>query len=150
MIRAITIAMLLCAGSLRAPGQSGFIVQFNDVQTGLSGYGHSVREVEDGYLIFGHQVSADPLGRTHCVIFKVDHEGEFQWRKELAIGFDHDYNWGVYDPVASLDTGGFAAVIHRFNGGLADEYRLYWFNDDGDSTGTLNIGLPIINSPYGG
>ena len=115
------IAVLLCSGSLRALGQSGFIVEFNDVQAGFPGSGRSVREVADGYLIFGHQVSADPLGRTHCVIFKTDLEGAFQWRKELALGYDHDYNWGVHDPVASLDTGGFAAMLTRFNGDLEDE-----------------------------
>lgn len=150
MIRAIAITMLLCAGSLRAPGQGGFISHFALEQNSLSGSGRSVREVSDGYLVFGHQVSLDPLGRTHCVIFKVDQQGVFQWRKELAQGYDHHYNWGVYDPVASLDSGGSAGVIHQFNGGPAHRYDFLRLDEEGDTTGLHELVLPPISSQYGG
>ena len=149
MIRVIAITTLLCAGSLRAPGQSGFITQFNDQQVGLSGYGHSVREVADGYLVFGHQVSADPLGRTHCVIFKVDQQGQFEWRNELQVGENNDYNFGLFDPVSVLDTGGFGCAVVRFNGTAQGEIRLLRMNIEGDTVGSQVCAVPVIESPFG-
>lgn len=141
--------MLFMAGSTFAPGQDGFLVHFNTEQTGFSGYGHSVREVDDGYVIFGHQVSSDPLGKTHCVIFKVDQQGDFVWRKELQAGSDYDYNFGIYDPIADLDTAGFACAVVRFNGADGDEHRLYLMNDQGDTVSSRVIVLPDIASQFG-
>ena len=52
-----TVIIAAMAGSMVAPGQSGFIVHLDSVQAGRSGGGYSVREVDDGFLVFSAQNS---------------------------------------------------------------------------------------------
>ena len=134
MMRSIAcLAMIVLAGTLVVPGQSGFIVHLDSAQNGKPGSGRSVFEVGDGYLLFMHQISHDGSGKTHLFVRKLDAQGQFVHEREYAFGDPRHYAFGQVSPVCRMDTGGFASVVLEGSDFWAHSY-LYRFNEDGDTT----------------
>ena len=125
--------MVVLAGTLMVPAQSGFIVHLDSVQDGKPGGGLSVFETTNGYLVFGHQISHDGSGKTHLFVRKLDQQGGFVHEREYAYGDPRHYAFGQISPVCRLDTGGFASVVLEGSDFWAHSY-LYRFNEEGDTT----------------
>lgn len=116
MIRNALCCVLVLAGSVVAPCQSTFIVQMDPIQDGYDGYGNSVMETGQGFLVFGLQVSADGTGRTRCMVYKLGLDGSYQSHYEIGTGEPYHSSYGFFDPVARMANGGFGAALHHHNG----------------------------------
>lgn len=116
MNRVLAIGLMILAGSTFAPCQSTFITQLDSVQAGHGGYGRSVLETADAFLVFGGQISNDGTGLTRCGVYKLGLDGAFQSTYEIGTNEAYNSAYGFFDPVERMNGGGFAATIHHFNG----------------------------------
>ncbi len=130
MRRAIAIAVLL-AGSIYAPCQSTFIVQFDSVQSGHDASGRSIMETENGLIVFAWQHSDDGTGRMRGAVYKLAPDGTFLSRYEIGTGELTGSYFGRWDPVTRMNTGGFASMFVRSNG-YGYNIDMIRFDDNGD------------------
>jgi len=141
---AITTAVL--AGSLYAPGQDGFIVHFNDQQAGRSGTGSSVREVNDGFLVFCRQYSQEFFDQQHIYTRLLNDQGEILQEREFLVGDPRSFDLGYLDPIANSPDGTFAAAVAEgfdYDGATS----FYVFDETGDTLSRrVNMVWPYSDS----
>jgi hypothetical protein len=120
------------AGSVVAPCQNTFIVQFDSAQSGYYGTACSVFETEEGYVVFTQTKSRDGLARGRCGKYTLDTHGLFLGRSEFDNGQDFDSNYGFFSPVARAVDSGFVAAVSHFS---SDHHSIwvYHFDPEGDS-----------------
>ena len=122
--------ILILAGGLRACCQEGFVVEFDSVQQYHAAGGRSVREVDWGYVLFGHQVTHDGSDRGRCMVYRLGPQGTLLSRTEWDTTAYYDYNFGFMDPVAESPEG-FVSAVSRFNG-TEDMVFFYRFDANGE------------------
>lgn len=129
--RLLAVGQMLC-GSLLAPAQQTFLVHLDSVQFEKQGYAHSVKEVADGYLVFGLERinSAYP---AHLFVHKLDSLGAPQFQNEYLVGDPRTQHIGPNDPVISLDSSGFALATTFWWPGLEYSVGFLCFDENGDT-----------------
>lgn len=134
----ILLTGLFLYGSPLAPAQNTFIVHLDSVQFGQRGNAHSVKEVSDGYLVFGLQRwnSSFP---AHLFIHKLDLSGSPEFQKEFLIGDLRDHVFGPIDPVGQVGSDGFAGVVLLAGPGIEFTNIFMRFNTAGDSLFTTHL-----------
>lgn len=126
------LMILALAGSINASGQGGFIAHLDCVQTGRNGCGSSIREVEDGYLLFTTQRVHPLLNRNYVHIRKLDSQGRVTADFKHREGDMRDLYLGYIDPVSTVVSGTTMAAISE-GGSYSRETWLYRFGIDGDT-----------------
>ena len=130
-MKGVIVTAVLLAGSLCAPCQSTFIVQFDSVQSGHDASGRSIMETENGLIVFAWQHSDDGTGRMRGAVYKLAPDGTFLSRYEVGTGELTGSYFGRWDPVTRMNTGGFASMFVRSNG-YGYNIDMIRFDDNGD------------------
>jgi len=124
--------ILTLAGCISASGQGGFIAHLDSIQSGRNGTGVSVREVDDGYLVFVRQFAQEFPTRSRVFIRKIDSFGIYMHEYVHRTGENRDFDIGMIDGIADLDNGHFSAALAE-GYGYSGETWLYTFNSFGDT-----------------
>jgi hypothetical protein len=124
----ISFLILILSGSAHA--QTTFNIVNYHLSGIATGWGRSVVEQPDGYLMWSVQWAYDS---TTSAMFatKFDLEGNYLWEKQYhRPGYNTDFVF--YDPVVKVD-GGFAAAVSFFTSTAPNETYLFRFNEEADT-----------------
>jgi hypothetical protein len=128
-----SLIMWLCilAGGTSS-GQNGFMVHFDNVQMGRNGRGCSIRESENGFILFSGQFAPDIPSRMHFFVGRLDPDGYLLSEDQYLVGEDIDIDPGYIDPFANHVGGNFSAAIGEGYSHIKTTW-LYTFDSSGDT-----------------
>jgi len=135
--RALVISLLL-GGSLNASAQETFLVNFDSVQAAHGAIAYAVKEVSDGYLVFGQEISHDSTAHIHVFVRKLDHSGTIVGEHEYSDDGSRHLNIAYIDPVCVDPNGGFTASVTSFSdtSNYDNRMSIYRFGEEGDTLAT--------------
>ena len=140
------LALVLLTGGQLASGQSTFLVRLDSVQDTHTGIAWAVKEVADGYLVFGQQYSHDSTGRIHVFVRKLDLQGHFLHEREFFYGDTCNVEIQEIDPI-TIDIGGsFVGTMTRSSSIPYElSFMLFEFDTNGDSLESHSV---LNTSPF--
>jgi len=118
--------------------QDTFLVQLAMEQAGWDATAKSVREVSDGFLVFGEIEWQAGTDARRCVVYRLSADGSLVGATTLNVPNGHRSFFGKVDPVAQIDTGGFIASVTQY-WGPDQRIMTYRFNELGDSVGFSQV-----------
>ncbi|MBZ0207801.1 MAG: T9SS type A sorting domain-containing protein [Flavobacteriales bacterium] len=141
--QAMRLAILasLSLGGLQSFAQTTFDIVHSNVSSGFA-VGYSVREIHDGYIVFGSQTELDTVNQD-CSISIFNEAGLFV--DEYYLHRPRFEGFGSQDPIGTIPSGGFVAGQTTFSGGEpVDTVFAVRFNAFGDTLWTK----PLLSDTF--
>lgn len=113
-------------------GQDGFMIHLDTIQAGKNGSGRSIREVDDGYLLFCRRYSESLPAWQHVFVRRIGASGELLNEFEHREGEQNHFDIGYIDPISTNNDGTFSSAIAEAFYHPSQTW-FYTFGQDGDT-----------------
>ncbi len=140
-LKRLAMVASLSLGLMHVSAQTTFDIAHYNISSGFA-TGYSVREVQNGYIVFGSQTELDTVNQD-CSVTTFNEAGAFIG--EYYLHRPRFEGFGSPDPIGTIAVGGFLGAETTFMGGEAvDTVFAVRFNAVGDTLWTK----PILSDTF--